>query len=82
MEISESKLIKSWQKLWSPHKSTVEGETIITVEETATTVEEADFIDNFVSSFKCISGCQDVDLEDVEKWLAAVKELQQETLVG
>ena len=33
-----------------------------------------------MSSFKCIRGCQVVDLEDVEKWLATDKELQQETL--
>ena len=33
-----------------------------------------------MSSFKCISGCQDVDLENVEKWLATDKEFQQETL--
>ena len=53
---------------------------IITVEETTTIIKEADFsIDNFVSSFKCISGCQDIDLEDIEKWLAADKKLQQET---
>ena len=80
-KISESILIKSWWKLWSPHKRTAEGEAIITVEETATAVEEADFsVDNFVTSFKCISGCLDVDLEDIKKWLAADKELQQETL--
>ena len=54
---------------------------IITVEETATAVEEADFsVDKFVSSFKYISGCQNVDLDDIEKWLAADKEVQQETL--
>ena len=52
----------------SPHKRTAEGEAIITVEETTTAVKEEYFsIDNFVSSFKCISGCQDVDLEVVEK---------------
>ena len=62
-------------------QKTTEGEAIITVEEMATTVEEADFsIDNFVSSFKCISVCQDVDLEDAEKWLVAEKELQPEAL--
>ena len=50
----------------SPHR-TAEGEAI-TVQEAAIAVKDADFsIDNFVSSFKCISECQDVDLEDVKK---------------
>ena len=39
-EISESTLIKSWRHRT---KRTAEGEAIITVEETATAVEEADF---------------------------------------
>ena len=81
-EISESTLIKSWQKLWTLYKKNpIVGEAIITIGETATAVDEADFsIDNFVSPFKYICGCQDDDLEDVEKWLDANKELQQETL--
>ena len=67
-EISESILIKSWRKLWSPPKRTAERQGIITIEQTASAVEEADFfIDNFVFSFKCISGHQDVDLEEIEK---------------
>ena len=67
LEISQSTLIKSWRKLWSPHKRTAEGEAIITVE-TATAVEETDFsVDNFASSLKCINGYQDVHHEDIEK---------------
>ena len=42
-EISECTRIKFWQKLWSPHKRTAEGEATITVEDTATSVKEADF---------------------------------------
>ena len=33
-----------------------------------------------MSLFKCIGGCQDADIEDIEKCLATNKELQQVTL--
>ncbi|GBN18990.1 hypothetical protein AVEN_43944-1 [Araneus ventricosus] len=35
---------------------------------------------NFLSEFKDIDGCQDVDAEDVEQWLVVDKDLQHETL--
>ncbi|GBM36981.1 hypothetical protein AVEN_153927-1 [Araneus ventricosus] len=35
---------------------------------------------NFLSAFKDLDRCQDVDAEDVEQWLAVDKDLQQETL--
>ncbi|GBL95500.1 Jerky -like [Araneus ventricosus] len=37
---------------------------------------------NFLSAIKNLDGCQDVDAEDVEQWLAVDKDLQQETLSG
>ncbi|GBN73085.1 hypothetical protein AVEN_24699-1 [Araneus ventricosus] len=35
---------------------------------------------NFLLAFKDLDGCQDVDAEDVEQWLAIDNDLQQETL--
>ncbi|GBN10665.1 hypothetical protein AVEN_207635-1 [Araneus ventricosus] len=69
-ELPESTLVKSWQKIWSSNHIGEEEAVVSTEISTA----------NFLSAFKDLDGCQDVDAEDVEQWLAFGKGLQQETL--
>ncbi|GBN73253.1 hypothetical protein AVEN_144361-1 [Araneus ventricosus] len=57
-------------KLWSSNQIREEETVVCTEISTA----------NLLSPFKDLYGCQDVDAEDVEEWLAVDKNLQQETL--
>lgn len=70
-ELPETTLVKSWRKIL-PSSQAAEEEVVSTDTEIST--------DDFLSTFKALEGCQDVDAEDVEQWLAVDKDLQQETL--
>ncbi|GBM10190.1 hypothetical protein AVEN_258786-1 [Araneus ventricosus] len=70
LELPESTLVKSWQKIWLSNQIG-EEEAVVSTE-----ISPA----NFLSAFKDLDGCQDVFAEDVEQWLAVDKDLQQETL--
>ena len=69
-ELPETTLVKSWRKIL-PSSQAAEEEVVST---------DTESTDDFLSAFKALEGCQDVDAEDVEQWLAVDKDLQQETL--
>lgn len=69
LELPESTLINSWHKIWS---NEIEEEMMVAPAELCSA--------DFISAFKHLDGCQDVDTEDVDQWLAVDKDLQEETL--
>ncbi|GBL60396.1 hypothetical protein AVEN_189183-1 [Araneus ventricosus] len=56
LELPESTLVKSWQKIWLSNQIGEEEAVVSTEISTA----------NFLSAFKDLDGCQDVFAEDVE----------------
>ncbi|GBM35684.1 hypothetical protein AVEN_97884-1 [Araneus ventricosus] len=69
-ELPESTLVKSWEKIWSSNQIGEEEAVVSTEIPTA----------NYLSAFKDLDGCQDVDAKNLEQWLAVDKDLQQKTL--